>query len=104
MPQCLLFDLEEASEEDRVTNEESAPDGSIPESVCEGATEALASNSGGTEDSPAVSSPYQFNFEDFTEDEKLYYCFLYSMKKKINSAQLPMLTSAFFRDCIQVCW
>ena len=43
-------------------------------------------------------------FNQLTEDDKLYKCFLYSLKKKIKPAQLPMLTSAFFRDCIQACW
>ena len=51
-----------------------------------------------------ASSHLSSEFDDWTEDEKLKKCFLYAMKRKIKSPQLPMLTSAFFRDCVIACW
>lgn len=53
---------------------------------------------------PAESIAKSSGLYELTEDEKLYGSFLYAMKKKIKAIQLPMLTSAFFRDCIQICW
>ena len=40
---------------------------------------------------------------DLPEDDKLFQCFLYALRKKIKQTQLPMLTSGFYRDCLQVC-
>ena len=42
-------------------------------------------------------------FSDLPEDDKLFQCFLYALRKKIKQTQLPMLTSGFYRDCLQVC-
>ena len=42
-------------------------------------------------------------FSDLSEDDKLFQCFLYALRKKIKQTQLPMLTSGFYRDCLQVC-
>lgn len=56
-----------------------------------------------TEDSTDVVSDDKPTFNSLLEDEKLYQCFLYALKKKVKKTQLPMLTSGFYRDCLQIC-
>ncbi|XP_067945356.1 eukaryotic translation initiation factor 2D-like [Watersipora subatra] len=52
---------------------------------------------------PARATDVAGDFERLDENAKLYKCFLFALKKKVKVPQLPMLTSAFFRDCIQAC-
>ena len=66
-----------------------------------GAAAADSSDLPADTDQGETTEPHTFS--DLPEDDKLFQCFLYALRKKIKLTQLPMLTSGFYRDCLQVC-
>lgn len=38
------------------------------------------------------------------EDERLYKCFLYALRHKIQRSQLPVLVTQFYNNYVKACW
>lgn len=69
----------------------------------EGATDEAGGAAAAAAAEPEEDDSEESAFSRLSEDDKLLQCFLYALKKKIKVTQLPMLTSGFYRDCVQVC-